>query len=123
MRGPPYAGRGADVGFWEAAADRADRQKEDGKSGLRGLRTGFFESQGATGESGKVRCSGVAPCDLFVIILGETEPDGEVDANILGVSGMDRASVRDLHGECPHFGIRRRGRRRYAGRRGETPRL
>ena len=42
----------------------------------------------------RVRCLGVAPCDLFLIIFGETELDGEVDANVLGVSGMGRASVK-----------------------------
>ena len=50
--------------------------------------------QGAIARCCKVRCSGVAPCDLFLIILGETEPDGDLDANVLGVSGMGRASVR-----------------------------
>ena len=38
-----------------------------------------------------MRCSDVTPCDFFLIILGETEPDGEVDTNVLGESGMDCA--------------------------------
>ena len=42
----PHAGRGADVGFLEAAA-RADRRERGGKSDFRGSRAGFFEPQGA----------------------------------------------------------------------------
>ena len=34
----------------------------------------------------RVRRPGVAPCDIFLIILGETEPGGKVDANVLEVS-------------------------------------
>ena len=32
--------------------------------------------------NGRVRCPGVAPCDLFLIILGKAEPEGKVDANV-----------------------------------------
>jgi len=32
--------------------------------------------------NGRVRCPGVAPCNLFLIIFGETEHEGEVDGNI-----------------------------------------
>ena len=71
-----------------------------------GLKSEVFESQGETGESGKVRWRDAAWCNMrklqgamfvchplrfFLIILGETEPDGEVDTNVLGESGMDCA--------------------------------
>ena len=39
----------------------------------------------------RVRCSGVAPCDLFLIILRDFDGNADLDANVLGVSGMDRA--------------------------------
>ena len=46
-----------------------------------------FVSHLAKFGNGRVRCPGVAPCDLFLIIFGETEPDGKVNANIR-VQGM-----------------------------------
>ena len=42
----------------------------------------------------KVRCPGVAPCDLFLIILRDFGGNADLDANILGVSGKGRASVK-----------------------------
>ena len=42
--------------------------------------------------NGRVRFSRVAPCDISLVILCEIEPDGEVDANDLGVSEIGRAS-------------------------------
>ena len=43
------------------------------------------ESHLAKFGNGRVRCSGVAPCDLFLIILGKSGGNAKVDANILGV--------------------------------------
>ena len=40
----------------------------------------------------RVRCSGVAPCNLFLIILRKSGGNAKVDANVLGVSGMGLAS-------------------------------
>ena len=34
----------------------------------------------------RVRCSDVAPCDVFLIILRESGGNAKVDANVLGVS-------------------------------------
>jgi len=34
------------------------------------------------GESGKVRCPGVAPCDLFLFILNEIGGNAKVNANV-----------------------------------------
>ncbi len=42
----------------------------------------------------KVRCPGVAPCDLFLIILRDFGGSADLDANILGVSGKGWASVK-----------------------------
>ena len=42
----------------------------------------------------KVRCPGIAPCDLFLIILRDFGGNADLDANILGVSGKGRASVK-----------------------------
>ena len=42
----------------------------------------------------KVRCPGVAPCDLFLIILRDFGGNADLDANILGVSGKGRAAVK-----------------------------
>ena len=36
----------------------------------------------------RVRCSGVAPCDLFLIILHKSGDNAEVDANVLRVSEL-----------------------------------
>ena len=51
--------------------------------------------------NGRVRCSRVAPCDISLVILGKTEPDGNVDANDLVVSRMDRDSVDKVLPACP----------------------
>ena len=40
--------------------------------------------------SGRVRCPGVAPCDVSLIILRDSGGDADLDANVLGVSGMGR---------------------------------
>ena len=52
------------------------------------------ESHLAMFGSGRVRHRGVAPCDLFLIILRDFGGKGEVDANVLGVSGMGQTSVK-----------------------------
>ena len=39
----------------------------------------------------RVQCSGVAHCDVFLIILRKTGGNAKVDANVLGVSSMGRA--------------------------------
>ena len=44
--------------------------------------------------NGRVRCLGVAPCDLFLIISRDFGGNADLDANVLGVSGMGRASDR-----------------------------
>ena len=59
------------------------------------------ESQGAKSSCRTLRCSTVAGCDVrvshpaiyFLIILGETEPEGEVDANFLEKRGMHGAAL------------------------------
>ena len=49
----------------------------------------------------KVRCPGVAPCDLFLIILYDFGGNADLDANVLGLSGMGRASGRtSLAAKC-----------------------
>ena len=58
-------------------------------------RCGVETSQGAKFGNRRVQCLGVAPCDLFLIILRKSGGRGEVDANVLGVSGMGRKSRHD----------------------------
>ena len=51
--------------------------------------------------NGRVRCSRVAPCDISLVILGKTEPDGNVDANELVVSMIGQASIDKVLPVCP----------------------
>ena len=60
------------------------------------------ESQGAKLSCRTLRSSAVAGCNVqvshpamfFLTILRKSGGKGKVDANVLGVSGMDRASVK-----------------------------
>ena len=54
------------------------------------------ESHPAKFGSGRVRCSGVAPCDLFLNILRNFGDNADLDTNVLEVSGM-------ASGDLPYF--------------------
>ena len=46
--------------------------------------------------NGRVRCSRVAPCEISLVILGEIEPDGNLNAKVLVVPEIGRVSADDM---------------------------
>ena len=82
---------------------RCDTRKSQGvMSKLRKVRSASFAgcevdvSHLAKFSNRRVQSSGVAPCDLFLIILRESGGKGKVDANVLEVSGTGLQTRRSL---------------------------